>query len=105
MFKHTNHLIGKTLALLLIFSSQYSFSQQTRVYFVQFVDKVENKSAEKLLSLQAIKRRLKYNIGISEDDYPVNSSYVQQVTQDTSISSHSFSRSASRCRDNCWQVT
>ena len=86
MFKHTNHLIGKTLALLLIFSSQYSFSQQTRVYFVQFVDKVENKSAEELLSLQAIKRRLKYNIGISEDDYPVNSSYVQQVTQDTSIS-------------------
>lgn len=76
----------KNISLLtfILFATTTSFSTSAQdKYFVKFTDKdnstysIENPSA--FLSERAISRRTKQGISITQEDLPVNSTYVQQV--------------------------
>lgn len=76
----------KNISLLtfILFATTASFSTSAQdKYFVKFTDKdnstysIENPSA--FLSERAISRRTKQGISITQEDLPVNSTYVQQV--------------------------
>ncbi len=68
--------------ILFAITASFSTSAQDK-YFVKFTDKdnstysIENPSA--FLSERAISRRTKQGISITQEDLPVNSTYVQQV--------------------------
>ena len=73
-----------SLLTLILFATTASVSTSAQdKYFVKFTDKdnstysIENPSA--FLSERAISRRTKQGISITQEDLPVNSTYVQQV--------------------------
>jgi serine protease AprX len=61
-----------------------SFAQPNKKYFIAFKDKVAStysvSQPQQFLTQKALDRRAKYNIAITEQDLPVNATYVQQVT-------------------------
>ena len=72
------------LAILFVFISITGFSQINQdYYFVEFTDKNESPYSvtepEAYLSDAAIARRVKYDIAITQQDFPVNPQYVQAV--------------------------
>lgn len=70
---------------VLIFTSFFSFSQEIypKKYWIQFTDKNNNEyklsEPENFLSERALKRRENQKIGISQNDLPVNKSYIDKV--------------------------
>lgn len=53
----------------------------TENYFIQFKDKPTPTSFNSFLSERALKRRAKHVVKVGYDDFPVNTSYIQQVAQ------------------------
>ena len=52
------------------------------VYWVGFLDRGgEGRSSDVSLSEKALARRIKYGIGLTEDDFPVNRAYIEQLTR------------------------
>jgi len=84
IYKRISSRIGKT-ALFLIISISSSYAQSTNVFYVQFDSKEIIGQAEDHLSPKAIDRRAKYGIKPTENDFPVNSTYVAAVLRDTNI--------------------
>jgi serine protease AprX len=76
-----------TIALVLIFFQLTLVSQTSssgpKKYWVQFKDKANSPfsvdAPEEYLSQKAIERRQKQGLALSENDLPVNASYIQQV--------------------------
>lgn len=71
-----------SLLVLIVFGSLGSLIAQNR-YVVYFTDKNSSpykvSEPEKFLSPRAITRRIKQEISVTTDDFPVNTSYVQQI--------------------------
>ena len=76
---------GRYFCLLTIFFCFNAVGQSTNVFIVKFEDKIQPIENTQILSPQAIERRRLHHISIDESDYPVNNSYVNTITKDTSI--------------------
>lgn len=75
---------NKILTLGLVFVlNAFAFAQEKKFYFIPFKDKsgtpyqIENPSA--FLSPKATQKKQKWNIAITEEDLPVNPTYISQV--------------------------
>ena len=75
----------KYIAFLILLFTISSLNAQTGPdkYWIQFTDKANSQYSidhpEEYLSFRAIERRNRYNIAVSEQDFPVNSDYVQTI--------------------------
>ena len=74
-------LIGKIAIVYLLFFSFKVFSQVPPAYVVVFNDKpyYQQYKPSDFLSLRAIENRKRYNISITKEDYPVDTSYIATV--------------------------
>lgn len=78
------------LSLLLSFYVIIAFAQSPTKYFVQFTDKAHSPYSvsrpEEFLSPKAVENRKNFNIAITEEDIPVNKSYIDRILAvDTTI--------------------
>lgn len=77
----------KFSAIILIYLFVINLVGQTapNKYWVEFLDKNDSSYSinhpEQFLSQRSIERRLRYNIAIGEDDFPVNSHYLDSLRQ------------------------
>src|SRR6185369_16141455 len=73
--------MSRLIIALLVFTT--SLLAQTNRYFVTFKDKANSIYAvgnpSQFLSQKSIDRRTRENFATTEEDFPVNASYVQQV--------------------------
>ena len=68
---------------LLINISAWSQNQEGQYYWISFADKKQTSYSidepEAFLSLRAIERRIKQGIAVTENDFPVNQSYLNEL--------------------------
>lgn len=86
MFKIKRKIAGGVGSILMLFISFAVHSQiAPNRYWVQFVDKADSpysiQNPEAFLSERSLDRRAKQNIEITEEDLPVNQSYIDQVLE------------------------
>ncbi len=90
-----------------VFSLIYS-QQDTVKYWIQFTDKnnsvFSTQHPEQFLSSRAIARRVKNNIAITEQDFPVNQNYIDSVTQFSSVRLWNSSRWFNAITISCWDT-
>jgi hypothetical protein len=91
------------------FWSYSAFSQQdTLKYWVQFTDKNNTiysiHNPLEFLSQRALDRRMKNQISVTEQDFPVNSWYVDSLTQHESVQLINTSRWFNAVTISCWDT-
>jgi serine protease AprX len=82
IFSYRTNSMKNTLFVYLLFLSSFSFAQNK--YLVVFKDKAESpysiQKPGEFLSAKAIERRQKQGIAISQQDLPVNPTYIKAIT-------------------------
>ena len=95
-----------SLFLVCIFKTRAQ--QDTLKYWIQFTDKNGSiysvNEPENFLSQRAIDRRIKNSIPITEQDFPVNQSYINSILELPSVALHNQSRWFNALTISCWDT-
>ena len=83
MKRLTNRFVKLLLVIIPLCFAMNAIAQKSAKYWVEFADKSGSKYSigkpEQFLSQRSIERRKQYGIAITEEDFPVNSNYIDSI--------------------------